>query len=95
MLDECLPDDLPHQPSPLDSLCRVARLEGEQLEQERLASLSKLARGMAHDFNNFLMVILGQAETWVDHLAGRFAGASSVRSDSLRRRCELPNSAAN
>ena len=36
--------------------------ERAQLEQEKRASLSLMARGMAHDFNNFLMVILGQAE---------------------------------
>jgi len=53
-----MPDDLEPavQPPPPNTPERA------RLEQEKFASLSTMARGMAHDFNNFLMVILGQAE---------------------------------
>jgi signal transduction histidine kinase len=53
-----MPDDVEPggQSSPPITADRV------QLEQQKRASLSLMARGMAHDFNNFLMVILGQAE---------------------------------
>ncbi len=44
------------------------RLEGQMLEDQRLALIERLAGGVAHDFNNRLQAILGYAELMMDGL---------------------------
>ncbi len=53
---------MPEDVEPGGETARPIKSAGALFEQRKQASLSKMARGMAHDFNNFLMVILGQAE---------------------------------
>ena len=42
------------------------RLEAQMLEDQRLASIVRLAGGVAHDFNNRLQAILGHAELMME-----------------------------
>lgn len=52
-------------------------LERRLLEQQHVESLTVLAGGLAHDFNNFLQAILGNAEL----------ARSQAASDSITREC--------
>jgi signal transduction histidine kinase len=83
MPDDHAPGERPAQQSATD----VAESDREKAERERLASMCKLARGVAHDFNNFLMVILGQAEIGLLTAAADSPGRAQfeqIRTASLR-----------
>ncbi|GBD10371.1 Blue-light-activated protein [bacterium HR23] len=41
---------------------RVRQMEVQMLQLEKMRALGQMAAGVAHDFNNFLAVIMGQAE---------------------------------
>ena len=45
------------------------KLEAQLMEDERLASIERLAGGVAHDFNNRLQAIMGFSELMMDGLA--------------------------
>lgn len=45
-----------------------ARLAAELQKEQRLESLSRMAGGVAHDFNNALMVVTGVAEDMLHHV---------------------------
>jgi len=70
-----------------------AKLESQLLQAQKMESVGRLAGGVAHDFNNMLTVIIGQAELGLmkigpsDPLAGNFAEiiAMAERSAELIR----------
>ncbi len=76
-----------------------AQLENERLQAQlaqarKLETISRLAGGVAHDFNNMLGVILGSADLLIDHLDAQdpnrrdvleIQAAASRASDLMRR----------
>lgn len=54
--------------------------ENRLRQAEKLASIGRLAGGVAHDFNNFLTVILGNAELLKEQIGDEDKAAESVRS---------------
>ena len=54
--------------------------ENRLRQAQKLASIGRLAGGVAHDFNNFLTVILGNAELLKEQIGDEDKAAESVRS---------------
>lgn len=54
--------------------------ENRLRQAQKLASIGRLAGGVAHDFNNFLTVILGNAELLREQIGDEDKAAESVRS---------------
>lgn len=60
------------------------RLEEQMTHAQRLETLGLLAGGVAHDFNNYLQVLLGQAEIGLSRLP-----ADAEARDQLARICDV------
>ncbi len=60
-----------------------SRLESEFRQSQKMEVLGKLAGGVAHDFNNMLMVLTGAAELLQESLTGNPAAAAYL--DQIRR----------
>ncbi len=65
--------------------------ENQLRQAQKLASIGRLAGGVAHDFNNFLGVILGNAELLKEQIGDEEEAAESVRSieQAARRAVDL------
>ena len=65
--------------------------ENRLRQAQKLASIGRLAGGVAHDFNNFLMVIMGNAELLKERIGDEDKVAESVRSieRAARRAADL------
>jgi signal transduction histidine kinase/ActR/RegA family two-component response regulator len=67
----------------------VRRTQAQLIQSEKHRALGEMAAGVAHDFNNRLAVVLGQAEFTIAQLDEGQLGAAEVR-----RRLEIIRSAA-
>lgn len=67
------------------------RLERQLQHDQKAESLEMLAGGLAHDFNNILMTILGSAEAAQEHIPPNAPGLSEIRQieDAAHRATEL------
>jgi PAS domain S-box-containing protein len=65
--------------------------ENRLRQAQKLASIGRLAGGVAHDFNNFLGIILGNAELLKEQIGDEQEAAESVRSieQAARRAVDL------
>ena len=70
------------------------RLQAQLAQSQKMETISRLAGGVAHDFNNMLGVILGSADILIDHMEAQdpnrrdvleIQAAASRASDLMRR----------
>jgi two-component system, cell cycle sensor histidine kinase and response regulator CckA len=65
-------------------------LEGRRIQSQRMEAVANLAGGLAHDFNNQLMVILGYA----DELSDRLHGEDKEQALAIRQAASIASSVA-
>ena len=72
-------------PERKEAEAEAARLGEELLQAQKMEAIGTLAGGVAHDFNNILSAILGNAELGLERCAGKFARRpASSRGDQSR-----------